>query len=119
MLKFKADAAVTLLQSILLVKNSDNDWQGHAFRLEDLLLEEIEDAIDNLRNMRSQIKNPPRSSKQVFAHMMSSGEFAMKLQTHFKDGVKVYLGRNIDDEDVIREDIRARALERQAERENA
>lgn len=100
-----------LLDSIQLLKNSRNEWQGHAYRIEEELLADINASIENLRNMRSRIKNPPKSDKQIYAHVANSGKYASNLQATFKTACPVFLGFEIEGNVVI-DDIRAPAVAR-------
>lgn len=112
LLKLTGNSATTLLQAIALLQGSPNSWQVNAFVLEEKILEDIEESIETLRNMRSQLKSPPKSGKQIYAHMVNSGEYAVSLQKTFVEGAQYFLGKELDEE-VITEEIRARALERE------
>jgi DNA-binding Lrp family transcriptional regulator len=100
-----------LIEAIILLKGSRNDWEAVAHRLEDALLEDINASIENLRAARSMIMNPHKSNKRVFAHMANSGKYAENLERMFKDAGPIFLGNKVEGS-VIVDDIRARAIEK-------
>lgn len=112
LLKLTGNAATNLLQAILLLQGSPNAWRGHAHVLEETILADIEESLETLRNMRNHIKSPPKSDKQIYAHTVNSGEYAASLQKTFVEAAQYFLGKELTEE-VITEDIRARALERE------
>lgn len=111
LLKFTPAQIEALIEAITLLKNSRNNWEASAHRLEDALLEEINKSLETLRELRARIRKPVKSNKQVFAHMMQSGKYAQGLENTFKDGSKVFLGQTLET-NVIIDDIRDPALER-------
>lgn len=111
LLSLKPSNLETLIEAIVLLKSSRNEWEATAHLLENELLDEINRSLETLRELRNRIRKPVRSQKQIWATLMNSGKYAKGLENVFKESAQYFLGKKLET-NVIIDDIRDPALER-------
>lgn len=112
LLSVPASKMETGLEVIQLLQSTRSEWEAYSLRLERALLEEVDTALETLRNFKKLLQNPTKSQKQIYMHMLNSPGYANDLQSSFVALAKNFLGEDLDNKEVITEDIRPSALER-------